>query len=299
MISAEAIARALGAAKRTSGGWTCRCPVPGHGKGRGDRTPSLSVSEGRDDVLVHCHGGCSQDDVIDSLKVRNIWKSKRGISEEWATKVAKPAKVSPISNNAEQAQMLWQQSLPAEGTPVETYLRHRGFTGAIPPTLRFNPHLRHPKGTSYPAMIAAVTVAPSRKVVAVQRVFIAPGGLGKAQVTPPKMALGPIGGGAVRLAPAGGQLAVAEGIETALSIMDATGIPTWAGISAGGIKALILPSLPLASEVVIAADNDPPGIQAADEAAERWTVEGRLVRIALPPAGMDFNDLANLIKAAA
>jgi putative DNA primase/helicase len=81
--------------------------------------------------------------------------------------------------------------------------------------------------------------------------------------------------------------------------MDATGIPTWAGISAGGIKALILPSLPLASEVVIAADNDPPGIQAADEAAERWTVEGRLVRIALPPAGMDFNDLANLIKAAA
>jgi len=106
------------------------------------------------------------------------------------------------------------------------------------------------------------------------------------------MSLGSVSGGAVRLAQAGEHLAVAEGIETALSIMDATGILTWAGISAGGIKALILPSLPMASEVVIAADNDPPGIKAANEAAERWTAEGRRVRIAVPPAGTDFNDLA-------
>ena len=87
-------------------------------------------------------------------------------------------------------------------------------------------------------------------------------------------------------------LALVEGIETGLSIMDATGISTWAGISACGIKALLLPPPPLASEVVICADNDDPGVRAAHEAAERWTAEGRTVRIALPPAGMDFNDLA-------
>jgi len=299
MITAEIISSALGSSKRTSGGWSCRCPVPGHGKGRGDKTPSLSVSEGRDGVLVHCHGGCSQDDVIDALKAKNLWETKSSNSESRAAKVAKPAKVFPVSDNAEQARTLWQKSTSAEGTPVEAYLRHRGFTGTIPPTLRFYEQLKHTSGTLHPALIAAVTVAPSRKVVAVHRVFLAPGGLGKASVTPSKMALGPISGGAVRLAPAGGQLAVAEGMETALSIMDATGIPIWAAISAGGIKALILPPLPMASEVVICADNDPPGIKAANEAAERWTAEGRGVRIALPPAGMDFNDLTIQIEVAA
>ena len=148
-------------------------------------------------------------------------------------------------------------------------------------------------------MIAAVAVVPSRKVFAVHRTFLVPDGLGKAPVTPSKAALGPIGGGAVRLAPAGEHLAVGEGLETSLAVLEATGIPTWAAISAGGIKALILPPLPMASEVVICADNDPPGISAANEAAERWITEGRRVRIALPPVGTDFNDLATLIEVAA
>jgi phage/plasmid primase-like uncharacterized protein len=95
----------------------------------------------------------------------------------------------------------------------------------------------------------------------------------------------------VRLAAASEQLVVAEGIETALAILAATGMSTWAAISAGGIKGLILPALPMASEVLIGADNDPAGIDAAHVAAERWSQEGRCVRIALPPKGQDFADL--------
>jgi putative DNA primase/helicase len=45
---------------------------------------------------------------------------------------------------------------------------------------------------------------------------------------------------------------------------------------------------------VICADNDANGIgqRAANAAAERFLVEGRRVRVALPPVpGVDFNDL--------
>jgi DNA primase len=68
-------------------------------------------------------------------------------------------------------------------------------------------------------------------------------------------------------------------------------MPTWAALSAGGIKGLDLPPLPLASEVWIGADNDPAGTGAAYAAAERWMREGRRVRIALPSEGRDFADL--------
>ncbi len=46
-------------------GFVARCPVQGHGKGRGDRNPSLSLSEGDDGkVLLRCHAGCTIEDVV-------------------------------------------------------------------------------------------------------------------------------------------------------------------------------------------------------------------------------------------
>src|SRR5262249_39396683 len=141
-------------------------------------------------------------------------------------------------------------------------------------------------------MVAGVTHWPSREVCAVHRTYLTLDGRTKAPVSNPKMTLGPIGGGAVRLAPAGPVLGVAEGIETALSAMEATGIPVWAALSAAGIEALGLPDPPLAAEMVIFADHDPRGRRAAETAAARWHAQGRKVRICLPPEpGSDFNDL--------
>jgi putative DNA primase/helicase len=86
--------------------------------------------------------------------------------------------------------------------------------------------------------------------------------------------------------------AVAEGIETTLSVMTAVAVPGWAALSEGGIRSLILPLE--ATHVVIAADRDFNGVgqRAAEEAAARWLTEGRRVRVAIPAQpGMDFNDL--------
>ena len=97
---------------------------------------------------------------------------------------------------------------------------------------------------------------------------------------------------AVRLARVGSKLILGEGIESTLSAMQAADLPGWACLSTSGLRGVILPNLPIASDVTIAADNDKAGIEAANEAAERLRGEGRTVRIALPPEpGTDFNDL--------
>lgn len=67
MATAAEIAKRLGGRKAGTG-FIARCPVPGHGKGRGDRTASLSISEGDNGkVLLHCHAGCSFEAVAEAV----------------------------------------------------------------------------------------------------------------------------------------------------------------------------------------------------------------------------------------
>jgi hypothetical protein len=198
---------------------------------------------------------------------------------------------APRVEPSEAARRLWYEALPATGTVVETYLSRRGLDGPLPPTIRFSPRLWHAEtGQHWPAMLAAVARWPGTRVVAVHRTYLTPDGH-KASVSPVKKSLGPCSGGAVRLARFGGErLAITEGIETGLSVQLATGIPTWAALSAAGMRSLALPALPLAGEVLIAADGDETGLRAAHSAAARWHAEGRHVWIAAPPRG-DWNDV--------
>jgi phage/plasmid primase-like uncharacterized protein len=190
--------------------------------------------------------------------------------------------------NREWAMRIWNESRPATNTPVQTYLRSRGITIAPPLTLRFHPALLHrPSGLAWPAMIAVVTL--DRAILGVHRTWLKQDGSGKAPVEHQKMSLGPVHGGAVRLAPVADRLMVAEGIETALSVMQAVGGSTWAALSEAGMRALVLP--PEVQDVIVCADGDAVGEHAATMAAVRWRSEGREVRIAKAPPGKDFNDL--------
>lgn len=68
-MQAEQIAKTLGNAKKANGQWVASCPVPSHGKGNGDRNPSLSIDINDDGKpLFHCHGGCSQEDVFHTIR---------------------------------------------------------------------------------------------------------------------------------------------------------------------------------------------------------------------------------------
>jgi hypothetical protein len=69
MVTAASIAAAR-YGKPAGRGFLCRCPVPTHGKGRGDRNPSLSICDGDDgQIVVNCMGGCSRSDVLEALGV--------------------------------------------------------------------------------------------------------------------------------------------------------------------------------------------------------------------------------------
>jgi hypothetical protein len=70
-MTAANIARVLGG-KANGDGYLCRCPVPSHGKGRGDHSPSLSVRDGNTALLVRCHAGCDSRDVINELRRRGL-----------------------------------------------------------------------------------------------------------------------------------------------------------------------------------------------------------------------------------
>ncbi len=107
---------------------------------------------------------------------------------------------------------------------------------------------------------------------------------------------GAIGGAAVQLYPCAEVLAVAEGIETALAVREVYGLPVWACLSAGGMKALHLP--PTLRELLIFADNDHAGLSAAEALARRAKLAGLTVKLwHSHTPGNDVLDELNDIKA--
>ena len=285
-MNAEIIAKALGG-RKAGGGWSARCPV------HDDRKPSLSLRDSGDGkVLVRCHAGCDQGEVIAHLKASGLWaqNSPRQFRHTLSCRVTKPTEQNrDVVKRTEAALSIWRAAKPAGGTLVETYLGSRGLRLPSIPMLRFHPSMKHPSGDTWPAMIALVTRGSDDAPLAIHRTFVARNGAGKAPVQPQKMMLGPCRGGAVRLAEPDDLLMVGEGLETCLAAMQETGHPAWAALSTSGLRALDLPKG--VRDVIVLADGDVPGELAARECAIRWKREGRRVRIARPPRGMDFNDL--------
>jgi hypothetical protein len=162
----------------------------------------------------------------------------------------------------EHAREIYVTSLPATNTLIETYLRARGITIPPPPPLRYAPRLRYARNDYRPAMVAAIQDVRG-DITGVHRTFLCADGSGKADVESPKKMLGRCVGGAVRLAPAVETLAVAEGIETGLSILQATKLPTWVTLGTGGLAHLELPVV--VETIIIVADGDEPGVAAAEK----------------------------------
>ena len=286
-MTAEIIAKALGGHK-TGNGWVACCPA------HDDRVPSLSICTDKDGkVLVRCHAGCDQAQVISVLRSRGLWERRERHSIRRRAYKATQRKDAPPDRSdmdrTEYALRIWHAGVPASSTLAETYLQSRGLHLTLPTTLRFHSGLKHPSGGIWPAIVAMVSRGPDEVPLAIHRTFLARDGSGKAPVDPQKMMLGPCRGGAVRLGEPVDLLMVGEGIETCLAAMQATGNPAWAALSTSGLRALDLPGS--VHDVIVLADGDDPGEAAARDCALRWMRQGRRVRIARPPRGQDFNDM--------
>ena len=204
MIDALAICKALGG---RSGLAFC----PAHPN---TRTPALSLKDGDDGrLLVHCFAGCDGIDVLAALRARGLvyghgdWKP-----DPRETERRKAEEDVERWRRIDQARRCWAEAGPIAGTLGERYLRARGITCELPPTLKFHPNCWHgPTASKVPALVAAVSIG--RKVVGVHRTYLAEPGA-KAFGNESKMMLGRCAGGAVRLSGGPGPLVVAEGVET-------------------------------------------------------------------------------------
>ncbi len=284
---AETIAKALGGRKAGSG-WIARCPA------HDDRNPSLSLSTGNDGkVLLRCHAGCDQVQVIDALRARGLWDQPcRHSIRRRPFKAHQQEDTPPDRSDSDRmgyALRIWRATVPASNTLAESYLQSRGLRLPSASALRFHGGLKHPSGGTWPVMVALVSRGSDDAPLAIHRTFLARDGFGKAPVDPQKLMLGPCRGGVVRLAAHSDLLMVGEGIETCLAATQVTKNPAWAALSTSGLKALDLPGD--VREVIVLADGDDPGEAAARDCALRWQREGRRVRIARPPRGQDFNDM--------
>jgi len=186
---------------------------------------------------------------------------------------------------------IWADAKPIRSTIVEAYLLSRGII--VPDTgfadLGFVPRCPW-EGGFVPAMVALLRDIITGEPCAIHRTALTP----DARKIGRKV-YGPKGGCAVKLVPeteVGDELAIAEGIETALSGRAFGFTPTWSVLDAGGMRTF--PVLPLIRRLTVLADNDASGAgQAAGQACrERWEAAGKVVRVVTPTGiGTDFNDV--------
>lgn len=277
MTSANEIITALGGNKRTG---MCRCPA------HDDHNPSLHVKSGRKGIVVHCHAGCSQEDVIAELRQRSLWSNGRN-----RVRLSPTANVETTGTEQIAAELL--KAAEESDKRPKGYFRGRAIE-LLPPTLKLvgGGPMSAITGMILPAMIAPITNKEGESVAA--HVTYLTGNAKKnagGKNGSERRMYGEVGGGLVILKRAHPKkpFIVGEGIETVLSAMQITGFPGGAALSAGNMAKGHLPE---AAEYIIAADNDRAGRKAAAALAERLRLEGRRVRIAMPPSeGTDWNDV--------
>lgn len=286
---------------RNGRGWLCRCPA------HDDRTPSLSVTSGRDGrLLVYCHAGCAAIDVLAALRALGILESKRepgrpNRSAPIALPESDPEAEAELQRRVDLAYDVYDGSGDIRGTAGERYLiEHRGISvtrdqatdAYLFDRVRFHPACPF-KGGRAAAVVAAVT-GPSGYLRGIWRIRL--DGFGNKIE---RKGLGDCRGGAVRLVPAldDDHIAVAEGIEDACAFMQIAKIPTWAGCSTSGVAAMVLPSR--FKRVTIVSDADEAGLKAAQKLASRLRAEDRAVRIIRPPKGFKDANAALIAEVAA
>lgn len=199
----------------------------------------------------------------------------------------------------------WRYLTEARRLPIRRLVGERlalepGRTVAFPAldpetsALRWSPEEWHPSGWRGPALVALVTDAITAAPLTTHRTWLAPGGAGKAPIDRPRLLWRglPKRNGCIRLvedAEVTSELAVAEGIETALAIFGPL-LPAWSLIDAGNLAAL--PVLDGVERLTVAVDHDPAGRRAALELARRWSAAGREVVELLPAEpGADLADI--------
>lgn len=221
--------------------------------------------------------------------------------------------LAEISRKHARAMRAYLEARPIAGTPVELYLQGRGIDlrilGRFPRALGFHSRLWHDfHRCDMPAMVAAINNAAGEQIGTHRTYLMQRDGRWKKIPTDAKMMLSASKGGCIRLwrgasmkplkdAPGGDMVAIAEGIETALSVVIACPeLRVLAAGASGLMHSIDLP--PAITTVILCTDHDVGErsrvntAKAVERATARFQAEGREVRIARPAVpGADWNDV--------
>jgi len=273
--------------KAAGGEWKACCPF------HPDRSPSFTIFDGGQRFM--CFGCGASGDVLDFVQRANgvsLPEAARMLGAGEVPKIALPSVPPADADRAAsraRAVSIWEGTVPAAGSLAEAYLGFRGIHPPFPPDIRFA-RLRCGSRGQLPCLVAAVRDVAGA-VTGIQRIFLRNDGLGKAAMPKPKLSLGAVKGGAIRLGDLDGSdsVTVCEGPEDGLSLLAMGARPVWAAAGATFLPHMQFP--PEVRSIVIGADNDPAGAQAADNAAHAFAERGLTVRIIRPlPGFKDFND---------
>lgn len=269
--------------------WVACCPF------HADRSPSFTIFDRGQ--RFHCFGCGASGDVLDfvqraygvtlpeaarMLGAGNVPKLELPAAREFSA-TERPQDYSKV------ARSIWSRAVPAAGTLAEAYLQFRGIRAPYPPDVRFLALPCDDFGP-LPCLVLAVRNVGG-EVTGIQRIWLASDGMGKADVPKPKRSLGHVKGGAIRFGDLDrhGVVTVCEGPEDGLSLLDLFGGPVW--VAAGAVFMPHMQFPPEVRSIVIGADNDPAGREAAQSAAQAFAAQGLPVRIIRPVEGAkDFND---------
>lgn len=291
MTDLRAMARDLGG--EVAGIGQILCPGPGHSS----RDRSLSVRldpRSPGGLVVHSFAGddplAAKDYVRQRLRLPEDFRAERNSAPS-------PVEIPGSGDRTARALAIWAEARHPAGTPVETYLSGRGLSLPADPAevLRYHPACPF-AGTRTPAMVALVRDIVTNVPVAIHRTALSFQGI-KVEVNgADRLALGPIGGGAVKLTAdenVTACLGIGEGIESTLSLRRSPEFgesSVWSLLAAGGISTF--PVLSGIETLWLAVDHDPAGLRATRACADRWQASGAetfLITPAVP--GADLNDL--------
>jgi putative DNA primase/helicase len=264
------------------GNWQIPCPLPSHGKGRGDLYPSLTIKDGDRGLLVNCKAGCDPIEILRYFRDQGDLPERKRLPQDLRPSLTREPEHTPDPIAVE----AWRIAV-TRGEVLQTYLKRRGINVPPPATLRQGVALQFGRIPT-PCMVAAVQ-EPHGPLVAVQTTLLTWKGT-KSPVSQPRCTTGALGRGAVRLAEATDVLGLSEGVETGLSAMEMFGVPTWATLGVGRLGRIAIP--PQVRNLHLFAENDEAG-QKAEAAAEIYARQGLTVTIRRPPVRFkDFNDVA-------
>jgi hypothetical protein len=295
-----------------------RCPC------HDDDTASLSITVKNGKLLFNCFGGCSQERLIAKWVEWGLWGSSpsNAIAEDTSEEEDdEDTKTDDEAKRIDEARIIWEaatRTISDLANLREYFVERRGLSFVAEEARYLRDAKVAYKGRpvitgTVRAILMPIVNATTGEFQGCQATFVnmvdrdnLPDKDGKNK----RRVYGELTNGMIKVSgkvKPDSPVAIAEGVEKAMAAAELSGFATVSAISAKNMANVVASLRGRCTEMIIAADNDKPGREAAEKAAQKSF--GRPVRVAYPPeehkdwdgaltAGVDIDELKRLFAEA-